>query len=114
MSHPIYVGTFWRVYSRQVELEATKEAYEREIDGVTAHFEREISRLKTDLEMEKWRHAEALVSTGHVSNVFKIRTLILLSWCDKIVDLKQWSESHGNPSLILTLLSLTLYATGKS
>lgn len=37
----------------QVELEATKEAYEQEIDNISAEFEKQIALLKKEIDSEK-------------------------------------------------------------
>ncbi|KAL5257544.1 hypothetical protein ACHWQZ_G012466 [Mnemiopsis leidyi] len=49
---------FTRNHEREVELEATKEAYEQEINSVSNFFEKEIMRLKSELEKEKWKRLE--------------------------------------------------------
>ena len=44
----------------QVELEATKEAYEQEINSITSFFEKEIFKLKNELERERNRRLNLL------------------------------------------------------
>ncbi|XP_063673866.1 protein FAM184A-like isoform X3 [Bolinopsis microptera] len=51
---------FTRNHEREVELEATKEAYEQEINSITSFFEKEIMRLKSDLDKEKWKRLEEM------------------------------------------------------
>lgn len=44
---------FTRNHEREVELEATKEAYEQEIDNISAEFEKQIALLKKEIDSEK-------------------------------------------------------------